>query len=162
MLKHLPGIVALLSALVLAALLPATALAHRLSDRITPFESIAGVNIHSSFAQVEHKLGRPDSRTRSHGKLALLEYYRDGLSFGITRVRGSVSYSLIATSRRYRLPDGLHVGSAEMLVKRRLHGGTCDRIGCTYQDPHTANRSLTITWTHHHVDAIGLYLYVNH
>jgi hypothetical protein len=152
-----------LAAIALTAIaIPAAASAAHLSNRIIPFTSIAGVNVRSSFKQVEHKLGKPSHVFRYKGKLNTLDYFGPGLIFSITKTKSATEYSLQATSSRYRTPNGLHVGDSVKTLKRDYHPSSCSKLGCTIEDPSDAKRSMTVIYKHGKVDGIALFEFVAH
>ena len=149
-------------ALTATAILPAAAGAAHLSNRIVPFTTIAGVNVHSSFREVERKLGKPSHSFKYKGKLNTLDYFGAGLIFSITRTTHASEYSLQATSSRYRTPNGLHVGDSVKTLKRDYHVSSCNKLGCTVEDPSDSDRSMTVIFKHGKIDGIALFLFVDH
>ena len=112
-----PFVVVVLAAAALTVAAPADAVIH-------PGQSIAGVELGMTKAEVRAKLGEPQLIVRDRnefGPVTTLRYFRLRVIF-----QGNQSVTAVKTTRkRERTPRGVGVGSTRAQVKARVRGVRC-------------------------------------
>lgn len=104
----------------------------RLSKRIIVQRSIGGFADGVTPAAVRRRLGRPSETIRAGGRIAMLVYRRDQITFDFDTLQRRDPANLVgAIGPRYRTSKGIHVGSSERAVKRAYHGMRCGNGLCT-------------------------------
>jgi hypothetical protein len=127
---------------------------------IVPGRSIGRFNFSYSARRIHHALGRPDDKTRYHGKISSLSYYASrNLGFSFDPVGPGDKLDLISTTgRHYHTAKGVRIGSRPRRVKRAYPGvrreGRYDLVLFHGAPGATGTRRTTFHLFDHRVDQI--------
>ncbi|MGI8715666.1 MAG: hypothetical protein ACR2NR_21290 [Solirubrobacteraceae bacterium] len=134
--------------------------ARRLPTRIVLYQSVAGVPLGLTPAEVKRRLGKPSLTTRVSGKIAELTYYTTALNVQFDTLHAGDPADFVGTTgHRYRTAKGIHVGSTVTAVKRAYRTITCSGGPCTLSQGHPGaigSRSTAFETGHGKVESIDV------